>query len=226
MSLRHELARTASKTKLDWTAGEALINVYNENCASVHGARERDIERAHNVLSEIKKLRKEIMRLQEMHEQIIAGAEMRNSTPSGMPRGGCVDWTDAVDRAMEKAVEIEQAIECLTQRTRKIMEMIEKVKSLAERNVLIGQYVNNDTQTEIARAAGVAQCYISRIKRAGLVSILEIMERGVNDGRGLKYDKSGRILTAKQMDEKDKGRKTRGKRGAKKHRHINDLFCV
>lgn len=177
------LFRNASG-KPDPTAGQALARVLREQRRenARNGVTDAEMQMAREFLGQIIRLRREIASLREVHEQIIAGAEMRNSTPSGMPRGGCVDWTDAVDRAMEKAVEVEQAIACLERVIRDAEAVIRSVDSVPHRMVLDARYIKGMTLEEIARKMGLDASRVRHIHGEALVMIAREMKRGRDNG--------------------------------------------
>lgn len=173
MGDRINMFRNASG-KPDPTAGQALARVLREQ--------RREIQLASEFLSQIIRLRREIASLRGIHEQIIASAEMRSSTPSGMPRGGSVDWTDAVDRAMEKAVEVEQAIACLDRVIREAEALIRSVDSVPHRMVLDARYIKGMTFTEIARQMVLSASRVRHIHGDALSMVARKMRGGQNDG--------------------------------------------
>lgn len=177
------LFRNASG-KPDPTAGQALARVLREQRRenARNGVTDAEIQLASEFLGQIIHLRREIASLRDIHEQIIAGAEMRNSTPSGMPRGGCVDWTDAVDRAMEKAVEVEQAIACLDRVIREAEAMVRSVDSVSHRRVLYARYINGMAFTEIAQNMALDASRVRHIHGEALAMVARKMKEGQNDG--------------------------------------------
>lgn len=177
------LFRNASG-KPDPTAGQALARVLREQRRenARNGVTDAEMQMASEFLGQIVRLRREIASLREVHDQIIAGAEMRNFAPSGMPRGGCVDWTDAVDRAMEKAVEVEQAIACLERVIREAEAVIRSVNSVLHRMVLEAHYIKGQSLSEIGRKMRLSRQRITNVKTEALAMVARKMRGGQDNG--------------------------------------------
>lgn len=111
-------------------------------------------------------------RIEERERLLAKLTAGRGSNLSGMPRGGCYDWTDAVSRVIEADRAIAAEITKLGEVKRLVNDAIEAVENPRRRRVLELRYRNYLRWEQIAEVMGYDVRHVTRLHGEALLDVV------------------------------------------------------